>query len=824
MSKILIIAEKPSVAHDIAAALGGFSKQGDWFERADAVVSSAVGHLVELACPEAEDPRYDLDRLPAIPSRFNLAPIAKTAPRLTMLKKLMARPDVHTVVNACDAGREGELIFRYIYLICGCRKEMKRMWLQSMTAPAIKTAFAKMRAGRELDGLFNAAQSRSEADWILGVNGTRATSILVTRQTGQRTKASVGRVQTPVLYLIVEREEAIRKFVPKAYFEVHAEFAAKAGIYLAKWIDPAFQPDPLNPDAKAERLFDKAKADSVAQRCAGKTPSSVSDTTNEITSMPPKLFDLTTLQREANRKFGFSANQTLSIAQALYEKHKVLTYPRTDSSALPEDYVDTAKATLTRLGDGGLQVSPFAAKAVAMVTFEKRIFNNAKISDHFAIIPTGLVSQTLSGEESKIYDLVCRRFVAVFYPPAKYLQTVRLTIVEQETFQSSGRVLVQEGWLVVYGREADDKDEPALCAVGKGELPANRKVEVVALETKSPVRFTEASLLLAMETAGAAIDDDELREAMKERGLGTPATRAKTIENLLATEDSKGHSIEPYIVREKKNLKPTEKAFWLIQFLRDNALMALASPVTTGMWEFKLREMEQGKFPRGQFMGEINTLTREVVDRVRSIAKTLPAPAAKKPLGVACPKCQKPILADDMTFSCECGFKVWRRIAGRVLTEQEGQQLIAQGALPTLSGFTNAKKKPFSAGLKLASDLSGKVDFVFEERSETESGNTEAAVKCPQCGKPMRRRQGGKAGGFFWGCTGYPDCKHTMDDQDGKPVPKQPGGAKASANKSGDTCPTCKKGKLIGRQGGQGQHFLGCTKFPSCRHYERVAA
>lgn len=822
MPKILILAEKPSVAQDIAAALGGFSKQGDWFEREDAIVSSAVGHLVELACPEAEDPGYDLERLPAIPGRFNLAPVQKTAPRLMMLKKLMARPDVHAVVNACDAGREGELIFRYIYLFCGCRKEMQRMWLQSMTAPAIKAAFVKLRPGRELDGLFNAAQSRSEADWLLGINGTRAVSILGTRKTGHITKSSVGRVQTPTLYLIVEREEAIRNFVPKSYLEIHAEFGAKAGNYAAKWIDPAFRPDERNPDARAERLFEKAKADSIVKRCAGKTPTSVSDTTTDVVSGPPKLFDLTTLQRQANKKFGFSASQTLKLAQALYEKHKVLTYPRTDSSALPEDYVDTAKATLTRLGDGGLTVSPFAARAVGMVKFDKRIFNNAKISDHFAIIPTGLISHALSAEEARIYDLVCRRFVAAFFPPAKYLQTVRLTIVEQETFKCSGRVLVEEGWLAVYGQEVDDKDEPALCVVAEGELPANRSMTVVALKTKPPARFTEDTLLAAMESAGSAIEDEELREAMKDRGLGTPATRAPTIEGLLSATDSRGRPIEPYIVREKKALAPTDKAFGLIAFLRENELMALASPVTTGMWEFKLREMEQGKFSRRDFMAEITAQTREVVDRVRAAAKDLPAAQPKKPIGASCPKCQKAIVADDKTFSCECGFKIWREIAGRVLTELEGEQLIAAGALPALSGFISSKKKPFSAGLKLSSDLSGKVEFVFEERAE--SGDAEATFKCPQCGMPMRRRQGGKAGGFFWGCTGYPGCTHTMDDKDGKPVPKQGGAGVVSSGKSGETCPTCKKGKLIGRRTGQGNPFIGCTKYPACRHYERVAS
>lgn len=818
MSKILIIPEKPSVAQDIAAALGGFSKREDWFERDDAIVCSALGHLVELACPEAEDPGFDLARLPAIPSCFNLAPIAKTSARLSLLKKLMNRQDVQQVVNACDAGREGELIFRYIYLCCGCRKPMQRMWIQSMTPAAIKEAFAKRRPGAELDGLFNSAQSRSEGDWLVGINGTRAYSILETRSTGERTLSTVGRVQTPTLALIVAREEAIRSFIAKPYYEIQGEFSAKAGVYGAKWIDTAFQADSRTPDARAERLFDKAKADAIVAKCTGKRPSSVADATTDSISTPPKLFDLTTLQREANKKFGFSASQTLAIAQALYEKQKVLTYPRTDSSALPEDYLDTARATLTRLGDGGLTVSPFAAKAVAMVKPDKRIFNNAKISDHFAIIPTGLVSATLSGEEAKIFDLVSRRFIAAFFPPAKYLQTVRLTVVEQETFRASGRVLVEEGWLAVYGKEADDSEDPALCAVAKDELPENRRIEAVSLKTKPPLRFTEATLLGAMESAGADIEDDELREAMKDRGLGTPATRASTIEALLADKDGKGRSIQPYVVREKKNLAPTNKAFKLVKFLRENGLTALASAETTGLWEFKLREMEKGRCQRSDFMGEIAALAREFVTRVQALAKDLPASAAMqaKPMAAACPKCGNTTMgATAKTFSCSCGFRIWREVAGRVLSDTEGEKLIAQGSLPTLAGFTSSKKKPFAAGLKLAEDLSGKVDFVFEQHTESSEA---AAVACPQCGKPMRRRKGGT--GFFWGCSGYPDCNHTMDDKDGKAVPKQPKVAR-QAGKVGETCPTCQKGKLTGRQS-NGTSFLGCTKYPACRHYERV--
>ena len=822
MSKTLIIAEKPSVASDIAMALGGFSRKDEWFEREDLIVSSAVGHLVELACPKAEDPGNDLARLPAIPNRFELSPIEKTASRLALLRKLMNRQDIHTVVNACDAGREGELIFRYIYLAAGCRKPMQRMWIRSMTTQAIKEAYTKRAPGHERDNLFNAAQSRAEADWLLGINGTRAMSILTSRQTGKRTRSSVGRVQTPTLAIVVEREEAIRNFVAKPYFEIHADFAAAAGTYAAKWANPNFQADPHNPDARAERLFDKDRADAIAGKCAGQAPSSVEDIATDVVSHPPKLFDLTTLQREANQKFGLTAAQTLALAKALYEKHKVLTYPRTDASALPEDYVDKARDILTRLGETHLPMASFATTAAGLVKPDKRIFNNTKISDHFAIIPTGLVSSALGSEEAKIFDLVTRRFIAVFFPPALYLQTVRKTVVAQEIFRSSGRVLITEGWLAVYGHEAKDKDEPALAAVAAGELPDTVRIEVVALKTKEPARFSEAALLAAMESAGAVIEDDELREAMKERGLGTPATRAATIEGLLTTKNGKGDPIEPYLVRDKKILVPTPKAFDLITFFRTNDLDVLVSPVMTGQWEFKLREMEQGRFNRRTFMDEIASLARGVVDRVRNAAKDLPELpnlGTKHPMAATCPNCRKTLTMNAKTFSCECGFTVWREIAGRVLTQQEGEQLIAQGALPSLSGFVSMKKKPFSAGLKLAAD--GKVEFVFDEASPGPASDGAAAVECPQCGKPMRRRKGTQ--GFFWGCTGYPECKNTMDDADGKPVARhaKPAGT-AKAGQVGESCPTCKKGKLTGRQSQAGAAFIGCTRYPECRHYQRV--
>jgi DNA topoisomerase-3 len=729
--KTLIIAEKPSVARDIASALGGdFAKQGtqgsEYFERDDIVISSAIGHLVGLQCPESEDPGYNLQRLPVIPSKFALAALPKTEGQLKLLNRLMSRPDVDLVVNACDAGREGELIFRYIYLYCGCRKAMSRMWLQSMTPASIMGAFADMRPGQELDPLFYAAQSRSEADWLVGINGSRAVSILYEMKMGRKGKNSVGRVQTPVLNIIVEREEAIRNFVAKDYFEVLARFSDGSRKYTAKWIDPAYRADPLNPDHKADRFFDRSKADAIVTKCSGHMPSSVVDVANEIVTPPPKLFDLTTLQREANKKFGFSASDTLKLAQALYEKHKVLTYPRTDANALPEDYLETTQTILTRLGQSQLPLAQYALAAVSEVRPDKRIFNNEKISDHFAIIPNGQISSSLSNEEACIYDLVLRRFIAAFHRASRHLQTVRTTLLNGETFRSSGRILAAEGWLAIYGRDVEEEEEPALCTLNPGERLPTAGIAVEKQKTKRPARFTEAMLLGAMETAGAIIDDEELREAMKGRGLGTPATRAAIIEKLLDPEVA-------YLTREKKLLIPTQKGFDLIQFLRENNLTALTAAKTTGEWEFKFKQMEQNKYPRQTFMAEIQRMSQDIVERVKTCAQNLPpslqSSQAEASIQVPCPRCQGNLTSDARTISCECGFKVWREIGGLRLSDDQWNTLLSTRELPTTSGFISTRtKKPYSAGLKFSTDFS-KVDFVFEERTSGTPGGSPSSAK-----------------------------------------------------------------------------------------------
>ncbi len=459
--KALIIAEKPSVANDIAKALGGFTKHDEYFENDAFLISSAVGHLLEIAAPEEYEVKrgkWSFANLPVIPPHFDLRPIAKTESRLKVLQKLIKRKDVNRIINACDAGREGELIFRLITQHAKAPQKIERLWLQSMTPAAIREGFTKLRSDDELIPLADAARCRSEADWLVGINGTRAMTAFNSKS-GGFFLTTVGRVQTPTLSIVVQREEQIRKFVSKDYWEVRAEFIAAAGVYEGRWINSDFKKDPTDPDARENRLWSEAAAKSIVAACRGKK-GGVSEESKPATQLAPQLFDLTSLQREANARFGFSAKNTLGLAQALYERHKVLTYPRTDARALPEDYLDTVQKTIEQLGGHTQEYRPFATAILkgdgkkSWVKPNKRIFDNSKISDHFAIIPTLEAPKSLSEPEQKLYDLVVRRFLAVFYPAAEYRVTTRITEVSGHQFKTEGRVLVEPGWLAVYGKSS----------------------------------------------------------------------------------------------------------------------------------------------------------------------------------------------------------------------------------------------------------------------------------------------------------------------------------------------------------------------------------
>ncbi|MEN9763824.1 MAG: topoisomerase [Pseudomonadota bacterium] len=729
MSKALIIAEKPSVAADIARAIGGFSRQGDYFESDDYVLSSAVGHLVEIRAPEQYEVKrgkWSFANLPVIPPSFDLNPIDKTQDRLKQLTRLIRRKDVSLLINACDAGREGELIFRLIAQHAKAKQPIKRLWLQSMTPASIRDAFKHLRDDKDMLPLADAARCRSEADWLVGINGTRAMTAFNSRDGGFYL-TTVGRVQTPTLAVVVDREERIRKFVARDYFEIRARFGAQVGSYESRWFDPSFKKNENDAEARAERLWDRASAQSIVDACSGKT-GTVTEESRPASQVAPALFDLTSLQREANSRFGFSARTTLALAQALYERHKVLTYPRTDSRALPEDYVNTARETVEVLGEIS-DLAPFAGQIIrsGWVKPNRRVFDNTKISDHFAIIPTLQAPRSLSDAEARIYDLVARRFLAVFFPAAESMVTTRITRVVEHSFRIEGRVLVNPGWQAIYGRQGTDD---TLVPVKAGETVRTETIDLVALSTRPPARYTEATLLSAMEGAGKLIDDDELRAAMAEKGLGTPATRASIIEGLIA---------ENYLIRDGKELIPTTKAFQLFTLLRGLGVSELTAPELTGEWEHKLAEMERGRLARDDFMREIAQMTRQIVERAKNYqADTVPGDYAS--LKTACPKCGAQVQENYRRYACTaCDFSISKIPGARQLEVSEAEQLIAQRQIGPLQGFRSKMGRPFAAILKLTDDHRLEFDFGQSAREDETDGEAvdfsgqTALGACPKC-------------------------------------------------------------------------------------------
>jgi len=738
MTKTLIIAEKPSVANDIAKTLGGFTKHDEYFENDEYVLSSAVGHLLEIAVPEEYDVKrgkWSFTHLPMIPPHFALNPIAKTESRLKVLNKLIKRKDVTTLINACDAGREGELIFRLIAQHAKAKQPIKRLWLQSMTANAIREGFKQLRSDQEMLPLADAARCRSEADWLIGINGTRAMTAFNSKEGGFYL-TTVGRVQTPTLSIVVEREEKIKKFVARDYWEVRAEFVCAAGVYEGRWLDQKFKKDENDPEKRAERLWSKAAADSIAAACRGKQ-GVVTEESKPTTSMAPALFDLTSLQREANGRFGFSAKNTLGLAQALYEKHKVLTYPRTDSRHLPEDYVATVKSTMESLAENN-NYHQFAKQITknGWVKPNKRIFDNTKISDHFAIIPTGVAPKNLSEPEQKLYDLVTRRFMAVFFPPAEFLVTTRFTEVSGHQFKTEGKVMTNPGWLAIYGKDTtgDDKDGATLVPVAKGEKVLADKINANGLVTKPPARYSEATLLSAMEGAGKLVDSDELRDAMAGKGLGTPATRAAIIEGLLT---------EKYLIREGRELIPTAKASQLMTLLRGLGVNELTAPELTGEWEYKLSQMEKGKISREEFMREIAQMTQIIVKRAKEYNNdTIPGEYAT--LTTPCPNCAGVVKENYRRFACtKCDFSMSKTPGSRQFEINEVEELLANRTIGPLQGFRSKMGRPFAAILRIVRDEdinNFKLEFDFgQDAADGEEGEgvdftgQTPLGPCPKC-------------------------------------------------------------------------------------------
>ncbi len=700
--KSLIIAEKPSVAADLAKALGKIPKKDDHYENDQYVISSAVGHLVELEMPEDIDKKkygfWRLEMLPIIPETFGLKPIEGSKDRFSHLKKLLARKDIDQVINACDAGREGELIFAYLYQLAKSKLPVKRAWMQTMTTEGIQTAFNKLRDGSQMAGLESAARCRSESDWLIGINGTRA---LTKRMFGSRAGnvASVGRVQTPTLAIVFNRELEIRNFKPRPFWRVTAEFKITKGTYEGVYQRAKFKKADNDEHDRIDRIWEQAVAEAVLAACQGQPPASVTEEKKASSQASPRLYDLTTLQREANGRFGLPARRTLQIAQALYERHKAITYPRTDSRALPEDYIPTVRQTLQNLsGDLGQHASTVLAQG--WLKPNKRIFNNAQISDHFAIIPTTTKPANLDEMEGKVYDMIARRFVAAFFPSAEFDITTRIsTVAPGHDFKTEGKVLTAPGWLAVYNKSVVDDDSPDSKAL-PALTPEDQARAITATATlhtettKPPPRYTEATLLSAMEGAGKLVDDEDVAEAMKERGLGTPATRADTIEGLIN---------QKYLERNQRELVPTTKAESVIEFLAAVKADALTRPDMTGQWEYKLRQMEQNKFPREQFMQEIIEVTKGIVERTKTFEET---EENSRVTDIISPTDGQPMLETLRGFKSRDGtLTVYKVMSGRKFDEAEVRELVATGEIGPLDGFVSAKTgNRFPSKVKIVDD------------------------------------------------------------------------------------------------------------------------
>jgi DNA topoisomerase-3 len=727
--KILVIAEKPSVAGDITKVLPDkFKKEKTHYEGERYIVSYAVGHLLTICEPGEISEKFKswtLKTLPIIPEQFPLKPISKSETQLKALLKFIKKKEVTHIINACDAGREGELIFRYIIDYASMKgktkKKISRLWLQSMTPDAIRKAFEELRSNEEMFSLADAARSRSEADWLIGINGSRGLTAY-NSQFGGFHLTPCGRVQTPTLGMLVEREKQREAFVSRDYWNLLGEFAYHGKTYSGKWFDPKFKKSEKDPQDSADKIWDEKKALEIAEKCNGKQ-AVVTESTKSSTQKCPPLYDLTSLQREANNRFGFPAKMTLSVAQSIYDKYKLITYPRTDSRYLPEDYLNPVKDLMGVLSAG--EYGRFAKEAVERkyIKNEKRIFNNQKISDHFAIIPTSNLPKKLPERELKIYTMILQRFIAVFFPAAEFLNTTRISEVEGETFKTEGKILKVPGWKAVYQQET--AGEKLLEPLTKEAKPILEEIQVKKDATRPPARFSESTLLSAMENAGKMVEDEELKEAMKERGLGTPATRAAIIEKLMT---------DKYVVREDRELLPTSKAFDLFRLINAMDIVQLKSPELTGEWEYKLGLIEKGEMTRAEFMKQIEESTKTLVASIKNFDEEKTRKEADfSPLnGIKWYETLSRFYSEDGEYA------IRKILGGRRMAPGEIKTLVQERKLGPLEGFRSKRGRPFTASIIL--NDSNKVEFVFsggEEDTETNLQDAEVIGKSPIDDSPV---------------------------------------------------------------------------------------
>jgi DNA topoisomerase-3 len=740
MGKTLVIAEKPSVGRDLTRVLpGAFAKHEGYLESDSHVVTWAVGHLVQLAEPDEYDPKFKKWRmadLPIVPNEFKLVVRdERSRKQMSVITKQLGRDDVDEVVNACDAGREGELIFAWTYQKARAKKPVERLWLSSMTTAAIREAFGALRPRQEFAKLEQAARSRSEADWIVGMNATRAATIRL--RSSFDGAVSLGRVQTPTLAIIARREEEIRAFKPEPYWLVDAKFEPTAG-------EPGRRYEGRFHAGAQPRLKTEAEAAAIVEAVRGQLGQITKLETSTKKERAPLLYDLTSLQRDANTRFGFSARRTLAAAQRLYEDHKALTYPRTNSRFLPTDMVSELKPTAAGVGTHREYAAAAAYVAGLDVLPLGRVVNDAKVTDHHAIIPTNAehLVDKMSDDDRRIYDMVVRRFLAVFHPDAVFENTRLETTVAEHVFRTRGRVLIVPGWRAVYGeglesRSDGDEDEGSdqqLPKLERGEDTRTLEVESLARETKPPRRYSDASLLGAMETAGKLVDDEELREAMKDSGIGTPATRAAIIERLIDVG---------YVEREARSLVCTEKGVNVIKFLGEHAL---TSPSLTGDWEHRLARIEEGEESRERFMKDIAEFARGTVAELDAKLKEVRIPRAN--LG-PCPVCGRDIVENRKGFSCwsredpGCGFVIWKSKASKNLPAAVARELITRGRTEkAVTGFKGRSGRSFRAKLALMQTEDGKWRVEFDEpwaregAKPPEGEEPAAAAEEPAAGAP----------------------------------------------------------------------------------------
>ena len=692
---VLVITEKPSVALDIAGVLGGFSRKDGYMEKKDMVISWAIGHLVGLAMPQDYDPaleKWNIDTLPILPERFKLIPNPATNKQLRILRTLINRQDIDRLINACDAGREGELIFRNIIQFFNCRKPHDRLWLSETTPAAVKAAFNNLRSSAEVENLAQAAAVRNQADWIVGINATRGYSAK------HQEKLTVGRVQTPTLALIINRDREIEKFAPQAYWEIEAVFTDGRRSYKGKWFKD--KQDRFSVREETEEILNKLIAGSAARVANVER--------KEKTEQPPMLFNLTALQKEANRRYGFTAEKTLSLAQKLYEKH-LLTYPRTDSRHLTEAMSATLPARLNALRR--TELGPVVSGITETAGLGKRYVDDSKVTDHTAIVVTEVSPDlaALTADEVRIYLLVARRMTGIFLPAARIMQTTVITSCRDETFITKGKTLLAAGWKVLYGGDTEEDggdDIPVIPDLAEGQEVTLENADILKKETQPPKHYNDADLLSAMENAGRQVEEEGLREAMKGKGLGTPATRAAIIEKLISTG---------YITRQKKALTATEKGKTLVDIVSP----VLKNPELTGEWEKKLSDIEQGKYHSRLFLQEIKQFTQDIVAGIRAQEAVTAGFSSRESIG-PCPLCGQPVIATRKAYSCSgrkegCSFAIWKETGGKKISPVQAKKIIAKGRSDLIKGFKSKKGNSFNAYLKLDG---GSVVFAFPERNK----------------------------------------------------------------------------------------------------------